>query len=179
MPLAFLMKQTINKIKKMNSTTPPTAPISSVNTLDNIDIIDISYKLKHGFKISDWPVIWDSWDAFEIFRQYRNLCTTHIPEEVIALFLNHGNRLLHACRLCHGKPGATFHNFRMILSEALRVGACSIVIMHKHPRDLQAKTEQEFAKKLKNAAAHFDITLFDYLMIGDCTYFPLAKYGII
>lgn len=160
-------------------TQPPTGAAGSLNTWDNIDIIDIAHTKTSRSKMSDRPVILGSWSAFEIFRRYRDSCKTYIPEEVIALFLNQGNRVLQVSRLCQGTPRTTLNDFRMVLEEALRVGTCSIVIMHKHPRNLQAKTEQEFARKLKNVAERFDITLFDYLMIGECTYFPLVESNVI
>lgn len=168
----------------MNTTTQlPATTGNSVNDLDNIDIVDIAYKNKSRRKTSDRPVVKSSRSVFDIIHQYWNRGSIDMGEEIIALLLSNGNTVMQLFPLSGGVPAATGAHVTLILEEALRVGACCMVLVHNRPKQYvsASKTEHAFAKKIKQAAAIFDITLHDYLVIYslESGYYSFADAAIL
>jgi DNA repair protein RadC len=150
----------------MHTTTQPaTNTVKSVNILDNR------------------PVIRSSRSVYDVINQYWNRDRIEMDEETIALFLNQGNCVIQLYPLMGGVPQATGPRISMILQEALKVGTCSIILMHMHPPEYTSKqkTIQAFAKKIKDAAGLFDISLYDYMVICDAHhgYISFADAGML
>lgn len=164
-------------------TQPATNAAGSLNTFDNIDIIDITYTKKSRFQMSDRPVMRSTRSAYDFISWYWNKVRKNIEEEIIALFLNHGNRVIKILPLFRQVPELTGTHLRLIMKEALHVGTCSILLVHMHPTEYisNSKTVQAFAKKIAQAADVFDISLNDYMVAYDPQqgYFSFADAGML
>ncbi len=94
-------------------------------------------------------------------------------EECWVLFLNRGNRMIAKERVSVGGISSTVMDSRLIIKKAVNLLASSIIIVHNHPSGNPYPGEQDKrqTRLLKEAAALFDISLIDHIIIaGDKHY---------
>lgn len=93
-------------------------------------------------------------------------------EHVKLFLLNNKNEILKNLEVSMG--GATFANVNMksIISEALKIKAPKMILVHNHPTGDSTPSDQDikFTDQLYNAAALFDIELLDHIVIGNNNY---------
>jgi len=84
------------------------------------------------------------------------------------------------------KPGinkletGTVADPRLIFVAALKANACSIIISHNHPGNLNpSEQDKELTSKIKQAGMLVDIKVLDHLIITKETYYLLADEGIL
>ena len=77
---------------------------------------------------------------------------------------------------------STIADIRLILSVALKTLATSMVLAHNHPSGnlKPSLADQEITKRIKQAAAIMDISVFDHLILtkGN-TYFSFMDEGLM
>lgn len=119
----------------------------------------------------------DSRVAFDLF--YSDLAD--LPhEEFWVAFTNRSNRLIEKMKVSQGGISGTVLDVRIILKKALDVYASSIILCHNHPSgNLTASQDDiDITKRIKAAAAMFDITILDHIVIGDSGYLSFADKGL-
>ena len=88
------------------------------------------------------------------------------------LILNAKNSLLKIIDVALG--GNTFTNIsvNMVLSEAVKIVAPKIILVHNHPSGdpTPSNADYKFTEELEKAAKIFDIELIDHIVIGDMKY---------
>ena len=88
------------------------------------------------------------------------------------LILNAKNALLKIVDVALG--GNTFTNIpvNIVLSEAVKIVAPKIILVHNHPSGdpTPSKADLKFTEELEKAAKIFDIELIDHIVIGDMKY---------
>lgn len=103
-------------------------------------------------------------------------------EEFYALYLNKANVIVHTQRLAIGGIGGVVVDIRIILKQALQLCATGLIVAHNHPSGNLNPSEADVAitKKLKEAAALMDITLFDHVIVSGTanTYYSFADNGL-
>lgn len=102
-------------------------------------------------------------------------------EECWVMYLNRANKLISRERLSKGGLSATVVDVKFVIKGALERLASSIILIHNHPSGNAHPGESDKiqTKILKDAAALFDITLLDHLIIAGDNYFSFADDGII
>jgi DNA repair protein RadC len=70
---------------------------------------------------------------------------------------------------------------RLVLRNALEVGATSLILCHNHPSGTlkPSQADKQITLKLKNAAQSLDIRVLDHLIITEKAYFSFADESIL
>ena len=102
--------------------------------------------------------------------------------EVFAiLFLNRANKINHFEIISKGGLTGTVADPRIILKKALEEQATCIILCHNHPSGSlkPSRADEELTKKIKHAAAYFDITVTDHIIVSEEGYFSFADEGLL
>lgn len=102
-------------------------------------------------------------------------------EECWVMYLNRANKLISKERLSSGGISATVVDVKIIIKNALEKLASSIILVHNHPsgNPYPGENDKNQTKLLKDAAAFFDISLLDHLIIAGDTYYSFADEGLM
>lgn len=140
--------------------------VNVVNTLNNIDIIDTVYRQTSAFKMSGRPVVRTPKDTCDVCLHYWD--TAGITAGVIALFLNEDRKVLELYPVFEGKFTETSVDPVRIIKKALGIATCSIVMARRYntQRIHVSEADWKLAKELNQATERFDISAYDYVIIG-------------
>lgn len=100
-------------------------------------------------------------------------------EEFWVVLLNNSNRVIDSIKISQGGISSTTVDVRMIVKPAVERLASAIVLWHNHPSGNlnPSHSDDEVTKKIKNAAALFDIRLLDHLILCENGYYSYADEG--
>lgn len=101
-------------------------------------------------------------------------------EECWVLFLNTSNRLIGRCRISSGAGDQTTMDIKQTVRLALDKKASAIILVHNHPsgNPRPSKADLKFTEELHNAAALFDISLLDHVIVSDDCYYCFSEEKI-
>jgi DNA repair protein RadC len=102
--------------------------------------------------------------------------------EVFAVvFLNRANKINHFEIISKGGITGTVADPRVILKKALEEDATSIVLCHNHPSGnlKPSRADEDLTKKIKEAAAYFDIKIIDHIIVSEEGFYSFADDGIL
>ena len=70
---------------------------------------------------------------------------------------------------------------RLVLKQALQVGAVAIIMAHNHPSGTlkPSQADKDITQKLKLAAQSLDIRVLDHLIITENAYFSFADSALL
>jgi len=127
-------------------------------------------KLEEGLKQEK---ITSSRDVFDIMQP---ILGELAHEEFWILYLNNSNKVLYRQQLSKGGITGTLVDVRLVLKQALEVGAVTLILCHNHPSGtLQpSSADKNITKKLSNAASSLDIKILDHLIVTEKAYFSFA-----
>ncbi len=130
---------------------------------------------EQGPKISK---IGSSRDAFELLHPTMGELE---HEEFWILYLNNANKVLHMAQLSKGGITGTLVDVRLVMRQALELGAVALILAHNHPSgNLRAsKADQEITQKLQLAAAALDLKVLDHLIIVQEDYLSFADEKLL
>ena len=117
-------------------------------------------------------------DAFELLQPSMG----ELPhEEFWIVYLNNSNTVMHAAQLSKGGITGTLVDVRLVMKQALELGAVALVLAHNHPSGglKPSEADKHITKKLKNAAVALDIKVLDHLIITQKDYFSFADENIL
>ena len=102
-------------------------------------------------------------------------------EECWVLYLTSSNRLIERQRVSQGGVQATVVDHRLIVKRALELLATQLIMVHNHPSGAAEPSlaDKELTKKVKNAAALFDIRMLDHVIISHEGNFSFRREGIL
>ena len=102
-------------------------------------------------------------------------------EEFWVVFLNNSNKVLHCSQQSKGSITGTLVDVRLIMKEALEIGAVAIILAHNHPSGTlkPSAADKQITLKIKNAAEGLDIKVLDHLIITRTEYFSFADENIM
>ena len=123
------------------------------------------------------PVVISAQSAFELLRtDFQDL--NH--EESWALFLNRANGLISKERISMGGVSATTLDPRIIVKRAVDLLASSFIIAHNHPSGnmYPGDLDKKMTVALRQAAALFNISLLDHLIIAGNKFFSFSDEGL-
>lgn len=102
-------------------------------------------------------------------------------EEFWVLYLNNSNKLLHKSQISKGGLTATVVDTRLILKEALELGAVALILVHNHPSgSLQpSPSDLNLTKKIQNAASTLEIKVLDHIILTEKSYFSFADENVL
>ena len=102
-------------------------------------------------------------------------------EEFWILYLNNANRVIRKAQVSKGGITGTLVDVRLVLKEALEIGAVAIILAHNHPSGALKPSEADKAitAKLKKAAQILDIKVLDHLIVAERAFFSFADQHLI
>ncbi|MEM9000374.1 MAG: DNA repair protein RadC [Bacteroidota bacterium] len=102
-------------------------------------------------------------------------------EEFWIVYLNNSNKVLHKSQMSKGGITGTLVDVRLVLKQALELGAVGLILAHNHPSGASrpSTADKEITKKLKTAASALDIKVLDHLIITQRNYFSFADAEIL
>ncbi len=123
-------------------------------------------------------IITGSRSVFDYFH-YRLADLPH--EELWALYLSVGGKILHCQRISAGGTNYASADIKMIVLPALHHLAGCVALCHNHPHG-QARPsdpDREVTHQLSSALKLFDIQLLDHVIIADHKFYSFADNGEI
>lgn len=123
-------------------------------------------------------VISSSTDVVDIFRPYFDSMKY---EECWVLFLSASNRVVERYRVSQGGVTATVVDHRLIVKRALELLSTKIIMVHNHPSGAvePSREDIDLTKKVKSAAALFDILLVDHIIVSSSAYFSFLSKSLL
>ena len=120
-------------------------------------------------------------DSKDIARYFQSLLQDHTQEVFAVVFMNQANKINHLEIVSMGGITATIADPRIILKKALEEDAVSIILCHNHPSGnlKPSSSDHQLTKKIKEAAAFFDIKLLDHIIVSEEGYFSFADEGML
>ena len=102
-------------------------------------------------------------------------------EEFWIVYLNNSNKVLHRAQLSKGGITGTLVDVRLVMKQALELGAVAIILAHNHPSGTlePSAADKQITQKLKIAAEVLDIKVLDHLIITQKEYFSFADEGVL
>lgn len=141
--------------------------------------IELIYRLK--YKASTRPLIRDSKDAYEIFKQDWDENKIDFIEQFKVLLLNRANRVLAIYEVSSGGITGTIADPRLVFTAALKANTVSIVLAHNHPSGnlKPSRSDEELTQKIKEAGRFLDIKVMDHIIVTSESYFSFADEGLL
>ena len=117
-------------------------------------------------------------DAFDLLRP---IIAELQHEEFWILYLNNANKVLQTSQLSKGGLTGTLVDVRIVMKEALELGAVALILAHNHPSGTlkPSKADQEVTKKLSVASEALDIKVLDHLIVTERDYFSFADNKLL
>ncbi|WP_421810028.1 RadC family protein [Flagellimonas sp.] len=102
-------------------------------------------------------------------------------EEFWIVYLNNSNKVIHKSQLSKGGITGTLVDVRLVLKEALELGAVGIILAHNHPSGTlkPSASDKHITEKLKNASEALDIKVLDHLILTRHHYLSFADQGML
>jgi len=102
-------------------------------------------------------------------------------EEFWIIYLNNSNTVILKSQLSKGGITGTLVDVRLVLKNALEVGAVGLILVHNHPSGTlkPSLADKQLTQKLKVAAQSLDIKVLDHLIITEKAYFSFADENIL
>ena len=125
---------------------------------------------------ADNKVIKCSEDIYNVMHRYlQNL--DH--EECWVIFLNQSSRLIRKQRVSVGGLASTQVDVRLILREALKVCATSLILVHNHPSGnvRPSSDDDRLTMSLQQASKILNIKMLDHVIYADCNIYSYADDG--
>lgn len=100
-------------------------------------------------------------------------------EECWAVFLNQGSKIIRRQRISVGGIASTLIDVRLILCEALKCNATTVILSHNHPsgNNRPSKEDDTLTASVKKACEAVRIRLLDHLIFTDDGYYSYNDEG--
>lgn len=157
-----------------------TAPFKGIGEAKAITIIAAMElgRRRREEEPTERPVIRSSRDAYDYMKQ--RLCD--LPhEEFWALYLNRAGRVIEAMMVSRGGTASTVVDSKIVMKAALQNLASSIVLLHNHPSEncMPSADDEAITRRIKEAAALFDIHIADHIIVCGRRYFSFMDNDLI
>ncbi|SNR29466.1 DNA repair protein RadC [Maribacter sedimenticola] len=102
-------------------------------------------------------------------------------EEFWILFLNNSNKVLHKAQMSKGGITGTLVDVRLVMKQALELGAVAIILAHNHPSGTlrPSGADKQITQKIKLASETLDVKVLDHLIITQKSYFSFADEKLL
>ncbi len=102
-------------------------------------------------------------------------------EEFWIVYLNNANSVMHTAQLSKGGITGTLVDVRLVMKQALELGAVALILAHNHPSGTlkPSEADKQITRKLKGAAEALDLKVLDHLIITQKRYFSFADESML
>lgn len=125
---------------------------------------------------SDLQQIRCSEDIYNVMHRYlQNL--DH--EETWAIYMNQASKIIRKQRISTGGIAATQVDVRLVLREALKLNATSLILVHNHPsgNERPSADDDRLTQSTFQAAKILNIRMLDHVIYADDKYYSYADEG--
>ena len=100
-------------------------------------------------------------------------------EEFWVLLLNRANRVIDTIKVSQGGTSATVVDVKLVMRSALQQLASAVILCHNHPSNnlKPSQADDRVTEKIRSAAALFDISVLDHIIVGEDGYFSYLDEG--
>ena len=102
-----------------------------------------------------------------------------VQEHFIVLFMSQSNQIIGYYRHSKGTINSTQVDIELILAVAIKTLSKAMIVSHNHPSGNKkpSDADRRMTKKLKQAAAVFDIAVLDHIIATSNDYYSFADNG--
>ncbi|MEJ2113957.1 MAG: DNA repair protein RadC [Flavobacteriaceae bacterium] len=102
-------------------------------------------------------------------------------EEFWIIYLNNSNKVIQKNQLSKGGITGTLVDVRLVLKNALQVGATGLILVHNHPSGTlkPSEADKNLTQKLKLASESLDIKVLDHLIVTEKAYFSFTDENLL
>ena len=102
-------------------------------------------------------------------------------EEFWIIYVNNSNKVIQKQLLSKGGITGTLVDVRLVLKNALEVGATGLILVHNHPSGTlkPSEADKQLTQKLKIASDSLDIKVLDHLIVTEKAYFSFADENLL
>lgn len=117
----------------------------------------------------------------DVFERMQPVLSDLSHEEFWVLYLNNANVVLHSEKHTQGGITGTLVDSRLVLKQALLLGAVALILVHNHPSGtlVASQADKMLTKKMQNAAQTLDIKVLDHVIITEKSYFSFADENMM
>lgn len=117
-------------------------------------------------------------DAALYFKPILGDCAN---ERVHVLYLDFAHKVIKDCCVSKGGIASAPADVRVILREALELGATSIILCHNHPSGNLHPSQADilFTRKVVQAAGILDILVLDHIIVSQAGYYSMNEEGLM
>jgi DNA repair protein RadC len=102
-------------------------------------------------------------------------------EEMWALYLSSANGVIEKNRVSQGGVTSLIIDTKLVVKRAVELLASSVILVHNHPSGLAEPSPEdvEITDRIAEAAALFDITLIDHIIIAGDSSYSFRQHSLI
>ncbi|WP_418513992.1 RadC family protein [Corallibacter sp.] len=102
-------------------------------------------------------------------------------EEFWIVYLNNSNKVIQKQQLSKGGITGTLVDVRLVMKNALELGATGLILAHNHPSGTlkPSDADKQLTQKMKRAGESLDIKVLDHLIVTEKAYFSFADENIL
>ncbi len=117
----------------------------------------------------------------QVFNLMQPIIGELLHEEFWIIYLNHSNKVLEKTQLSKGGITGTLVDVRLVLKQALQIGATGIILVHNHPSGTlkPSQADKQITNKLSTASKSLDIKVLDHLIVTEKDYFSFADNSLL
>ncbi len=117
----------------------------------------------------------------QVFNLMQPIIGELLHEEFWIIYLNNSNKVLEKTQLSKGGITGTLVDVRLVLKQALQIGATGIILVHNHPSGTlkPSQADKQITNKLSTASKSLDIKVLDHLIVTEKDYFSFADNSLL
>ena len=159
----------------LNSAGKPFKGIGEAKAITIMAALEIGRR-RRDEELPRRPSISGSADVYNLLRG-QMIDLPH--EEFWVLLLNRANRVIDTIKVSQGGTSATVVDVKLVMRSALQQLASAVILCHNHPSNNlnPSQADDKVTEKIKSAAALFDISVLDHIIVGEDGYFSYVDEG--
>lgn len=182
------MEDVNNRLEKMSMTSSPKTmkrggyiELSEVNAnsindpmtdgIPEVDVVKVA-----DFKYDGPKVIKSSQDTVNVLRAFMDKEKIQFQEQMVVIYLDQKNEVQYIYFHTQGSRNAVQVDTTVIVGIGLKLMSQGIIMCHNHPSGNLTPSEPDkiITKKVKEAAAMFDMRLLDHIILTDKGYYSFS-----
>lgn len=102
-------------------------------------------------------------------------------EEFWIVYLNNSNTVIHCVQLSKGGITGTLVDVRLVMKQALEIGAVGLILAHNHPSGTlrPSEADRQITRRLQKASEALDLKILDHLIITEKDYYSFADHNAL
>ena len=161
----------INNLSQLSATD-----IEEIVAFDEFEVLRLQSLIEIGRRSGNarkGPVT-DVNNPAEVYEELQDAFSDSRQEHFVVLLLSAKNSILRVVTVHKGTLSSTQVGAREVFREAVREGACSVIVAHNHPSGDPTPSSEDIqvTKRLVEVGILLDIPVLDHIIIGHPSHVP-------